>query len=998
MPSSPDHSLQSVILKLQRFWADQGCLIWQPYHTEVGAGTMNPATLLRVLGPEPWWVAYVEPSFRPADGRYGENPNRWQHYYQFQVILKPDPGNPQERYLESLIALGIDPERHDIRFVEDNWEAPTVGAWGLGWEVWLDGQEITQYTYFQQAGGRTLDPVAVEITYGLERILLALQGVETFPDLQWDGHLTYGEIMLRPEIEYCTYNFGTADVERLRGLYEAYEAEAKRAVQQKLVQPAYDYVLKCSHTFNLLDARGAVGVTERAALFARMRELAERVAIAYEQQRMEAGHPMMGRWDIPLPEVGETKAGLAPTSPAPFLLEIGVEELPPADLDGALEQLRAAVPTTLAAKHLAHGEVSVLGTPRRLVVIVSDLVPRQADRVSKVKGPPAERAFDEQGKPTKAAEGFARSKGVDVEELQVEDLDGGRYVVVEAREAGRSALDVLCEVLPQVIENLSFGRTMRWNASGVAFSRPIRWMVALHGSQVIPFEFAGLVGGRLSRGMRFEEPTAFDVQDLAAYQQAMAERGILIDPTARREQIEKQVQSLAHDVDGEPVDEEQLLAEVTNLVEKPTAFLGSFDEAYLDLPRPVLVSVMRKHQRYFGVERNGRLLPYFIGVRNGGEQHLATVAEGNEHVVGARFADAAFFVERDLQRPLEEYLPQLETRTFETSLGSLRDKVSRVEALTQQLAERFSLPEAEAATAQRAAHLSKADVATEMVVEMTSLQGQMGRIYASRAGENEEVALAIAEHYLPRYSGDDVPGSRPGLVVGLADRLDSLMGLFAAGMEPSGAGDPFALRRTALGLIELLVSYEQEFDLRWALDQAADGLPIKVTAEHKTDCLDFIRGRQQNLMLAEGHRHDAVVAVLAEQGHNPALAARGVSELEEWMAKPDWEELLDNYARCVRITRDMDERHQLQQGRLKEEASKNLYESLRTAQEVDRRPGSVEDFLSAFQPMVPAIRRFFDEVLVMAEEEELRRNRLALLQEVAGLAEGVVDLTLVEGF
>ncbi|MGA9531492.1 MAG: glycine--tRNA ligase subunit alpha, partial [Anaerolineales bacterium] len=321
LPSDQEPTLQSIILKLQSYWAGQGCLIWQPYHTEVGAGTMNPATLLRVLGPEPWWVGYVEPSFRPADGRYAENPNRWQHYYQFQVILKPDPGDPQERYLQSLIELGIDPAKHDIRFVEDNWEAPTVGAWGLGWEVWLDGQEITQFTYFQQAGGQTLEPVSVEITYGLERILLALQGADTFLDLNWDSHLTYGDVQLRPEVEYCTYNFEVADVERLQSLYDTYEAEAKRAIGAGLVQPAYDYVLKCSHVFNLLDARGAVGVTERAALFGRMRLLATEVAKGYLQQREEAGHPLMGRWSFPESKAQAKTSRSAADTPADFVLE-----------------------------------------------------------------------------------------------------------------------------------------------------------------------------------------------------------------------------------------------------------------------------------------------------------------------------------------------------------------------------------------------------------------------------------------------------------------------------------------------------------------------------------------------------------------------------------------------------------------------------------------------------------------------------------------------------
>ncbi|HEY9088334.1 MAG TPA: glycine--tRNA ligase subunit alpha, partial [Anaerolineaceae bacterium] len=284
---------QSMILALQHYWSEQGCIIWQPYNIQVGAGTYNPATVLRVLGPEPWNVAYVEPSVRPDDGRYGENPNRLQQHYQFQVILKPDPGNPQELYLHSLEALGIDPRKHDIRFVEDNWESPALGAWGLGWEVWLDGQEITQFTYFQQAGGMPTNPVSVEITYGLERIAMPLQRVRNFRNIAWNGARTYGDLNLMGEYEHSKYYFEIAGVDELRQMFRLYENETENALANGLVLPAHDYVLKCSHTFNILDTRGAIGVTERAAYFARMRDLSRRVAEAYVAQREQMGFPWL---------------------------------------------------------------------------------------------------------------------------------------------------------------------------------------------------------------------------------------------------------------------------------------------------------------------------------------------------------------------------------------------------------------------------------------------------------------------------------------------------------------------------------------------------------------------------------------------------------------------------------------------------------------------------------------------------------------------------------
>ncbi|OGL39097.1 MAG: glycine--tRNA ligase subunit alpha [Candidatus Schekmanbacteria bacterium GWA2_38_9] len=286
-------TFQELIFALQNFWAKQGCLIVQPYDTEKGAGTFNPATFLRVLGPEPWRAAYVEPSRRPADGRYGENPNRLQHYYQFQVIMKPSPENIQNMYIDSLKSFGIDPLKHDIRFVEDDWESPTLGAWGLGWEVWLDGMEITQFTYFQQAGGIDLKPVSAEITYGIERISMYLQGIENVYDITWTPGIKYGDVHHRSEVEFSKYNFEEANIEMLLKLFEMYEKEALRLLDINLVLPAYDYCLKTSHTFNLLDARGAISVSERVGYIGRVRQIARKCAEAYLKQREEMGFPLL---------------------------------------------------------------------------------------------------------------------------------------------------------------------------------------------------------------------------------------------------------------------------------------------------------------------------------------------------------------------------------------------------------------------------------------------------------------------------------------------------------------------------------------------------------------------------------------------------------------------------------------------------------------------------------------------------------------------------------
>ena len=693
-------NFQSIIMTFQQFWTDYGCLIWQPYYTQVGAGTMNPATALRVLGPEPWNVAYVEPSIRPADGRYGDNPNRMQQFYQFQVILKPDPGNPQELYLQSLEALGINPREHDLRFVEDNWESPSLGAWGLGWEVWLDGQEISQYTYFQQAGGIALDPVSVELTYGLERIAIALQRIQGFRDIRWVGDITYGDVNLMAEREHSTYYFEVADVERLHEMFTLFEDESNASLQRGLVLPSYDYLLKCSHTFNILDTRGAIGVTERQVFFKRMRALARQVSEVYLAQRGEMEYPWLerdgrrdkgdeGRGDKEMKGERVVHPPI-PAFPQPsfLLLEIGTEELPPGDMEDALAQLRERVSRLLAELRLEHGEIHIMGTPRRLVVHVESLSLGQPDREQVLRGPPADRAYNSDANPTRAAEGFARSKDVDMDALEVHEIDGGRYVVAVVEEKGRASVEVLAKALPDLIASLRFGKSMRWNHTNAAFSRPIRWLLALLGEVVIPFEYAGLRSSNITRGLRFHEPEMIAIKSPPDYFTALEMQGIILDVAARKQAILAQVKALAAEVGGTIPDDPALLTEVTHLVEAPTALRGTFDEEYLTLPREVLISVMKKHQRYFPVQKMSSdpvssvtshasripvlsgvegthhahlthdmkehdmpLLPFFIAVRNGDDQALDIVVEGNEHVIRARFADADFFVNNDLKRP-----------------------------------------------------------------------------------------------------------------------------------------------------------------------------------------------------------------------------------------------------------------------------------------------------------------------------------------------------------
>jgi glycyl-tRNA synthetase len=854
----------------------------------------------------------------------------------------------------------------------------------------------------------SLDPVAVEITYGLERILIAINNAPAIWDEPWNPSVTYGQIRRHDEFEHSKYYFEVADVERLRQMFTLFEAEAEACLAQGLVVPAHDYVLKCSHTFNVLDTRGAIGVTERQAFFGRMRDLARRVAETWLEQRKEQEFPLLNAKDGSMKAgaksmKAETKTSTPATfslKPTSFLLEIGVEELPAGDLDSAVEQLRKSVPAWLEGLRLEHGAVTVSGTPRRLAVLVEALSAHQPDREDLVKGPPAERAFGLDGTPTPAAIGFAKGKGLLPKDLEVREIDGGKYVVAVVKEAGRPAYQVLSESLPGLVAGIKFDKSMRWNASGVAFSRPIRWLVALLGEAVVPFEYAGLHSANVTRGLRPYGSPEIEIPLAGKYFAVLKKNGVVLDLEARKALIETGVRDLAASVGGEALMPPELLAEVANLVEKPAPLLGAFEREFLSLPEDVLISVMKKHQRYFPIRSKGAtlaspLLPNFVIVRNGDEKHLDLVRQGNEHVVGARFADANFFVREDLKHKLEDFRPRLATLIFQKKLGSMLDKSERIEKLVVGLTAGKSplkLGGQEIDFARRAAYLAKADLMTHMVVEMTSLQGIMGREYALRSGEPVEVAQAIGEQYLP------VPKSRPGLALALADRLDSLVGLFAAGLAPTGAKDPFGLRRAAIGVVQPLIEHDLSIDLCEAVRLAAELQPIPAGDEVQAQVLEFLLGRLRVVLIDMGFKYDAVDAVLAAQGSYPATAARAVKELTAWVGRKDWITLLPGYARCVRITRDQKQRYAVDPGAFAEAAEKGLFAALEGAERRTRLPGSVDDFLNAFVPMIPAVDEFFEKVLVMAEDQKVQQNRLGLLQRIAALAEGAADLSKLEGF
>ena len=1008
-------NFQEIISRLQDYWAKQGCIIQQPCDVEVGAGTFNPATFLRVLGPEPWRVAYVEPSRRPTDGRYGKNPSRTGHYYQYQVILKPSPPDIQDIYLKSLEHLGIDLKQHDVRFVEDDWESPTLGASGLGWEVWLDGAEVTQYTYFQQMGSIDLDPISVEITYGLERITLDLQDVDSFFDMEWVSGITYGDVHYRSEVEYSTYYMEEADTAMLFSLFDMYEKEAFACFDRGLVLPASDYVLKCSHVFNVLDARKSISVTERVSYIARVRNLARRCAQGYCEQREEMGHPLL---KTPYPELTvRDSAPAAQTSDiqhSDFLLEIGTEEIPASYIQPALEQLEQKIGKVLKDNRLDFKSVRTMGTPRRLVLSVEEVSTHQPDRTVEVMGPPKSIAFDEEGKPTKAAEGFARKIGASVDDLRIKETERGEYVYLLQQEQGRLALEILSEELPGLISSLGFPKSMHFSSfedGKLQFARPIRWIVALLGEDTIDFSVGRVQSGRTTIGHRFlsESPVELRNASLDSFKESLKEIGVVVDHEERRSMIRDQVTQILQ-AEGCPVNiDEELLDTVTFLVEMPEAIVGTFNESYLSLPVEVLETAMKKHQRYFPL-RTGEtsLLPKFITITNG-VGDAGTVRHGNERVLRARLADAEFFYTEDQRERLEDRVESLKHVVFQEELGSLYDKSQRLKELAafiyEYISEELDVPESVRDDAMRAAELCKTDLVTQMVIEFPSLQGIMGGYYAANSGENYEVSEAIRCHYYPTSPGGDLPGSITGSIISIADKLDTIVGYFGIGKIPSGSQDPYALRRQALGIVRVLAQSQYHLALDRTVEKSISlynrfSEPDRL----KSSVLEFLKGRISWFVSEQGFAYDVIDSILSVDSEDVPNTVKRVQAMSHFRDRPDFTGIYNAFNRVIRILPKefSPSMHAgaVDEQLLQDRSEKELHNSINQIhEEVEQlaNHGEYSAVLNRLAELRTVIDTFFDDVLVMTEQDELRNNRLALLRRLAGMFSLVADFSrLVE--
>ena len=663
-----------------------------------------------------------------------------------------------------------------------------------------------------------------------------------------------------------------------------------------------------------------------------------------------------------------------------LLLEIGTEEVPAHVMPHLLADLKRLAGDLFAEHRLGYEGLRTIGTPRRSALLVTGLAERQEDVSTETRGPSVDIAFDAEGNPTKAGAGFARGQGIDPAELIQRD----GYVYASVHEKGAETATLLAELLPELIRAIPLPNSMRWGDLDFRFIRPIRWIVALYGNEVVPFTLANVASGNASRGHRTLAPADFVIASPADYEAACEKAYIIVDPERRRAMICEQIAETAKACGGTAEITPDLLEEVLYLVEYPTALSGAFEEKYLALPAETVITPMRDHQRYFPVKAaDGSLLPVFITVRNGGRKHLDVVAHGNERVLRARLADAQFFFDEDRKKSLAEHREKLKTVVFQQGLGSMYEKTERLMGLVTAIVEDI-VPDEEsyetlATDARRAAELSKADLVTGMVTEFTELQGIMGREYALLDGEKPEVARAIDEQYMPRFAGDELPKTDLGFALSVADKIDNIVGTFSRGKIPTGSQDPFALRRQALGLVLMLIEQESGLLLSDLVDEACDLYDLDDAARDKmqSDVADFIRLRLKNVLTERGVRYDVQEAVLADVDFVADVPVRA-AYVERLLASGGADALVQSFVRVGNIARTAEAG--VVDAALfaadEEGALLSAYENAAAARDDGADP------MAAEQMLAKAIDAFFDEVMVMDKDERIKANRLSLLKAI----------------
>ena len=681
-----------------------------------------------------------------------------------------------------------------------------------------------------------------------------------------------------------------------------------------------------------------------------------------------------------------------------LLFEVGVEELPSRFVSSTLDQIKNNLTKMFNENRIQFDDIKTYGTPRRLTFIVENISERQSNLEEEVKGPSKKIALDADGNFTKPALGFMKSKGLKEEDVVFKIVGKDEYIFGTIRQEGKETSEVLKTILPEAVKNVTFPKAMRWGGRNMRFARPIRWMVTLLNDKVFEIDLEGIKSSNVTKGHRFLGQSEFEVNSLEDYLTKLEENFVILDQDKRKELIRKQCIEVANSLGGEVEFDEDLLEEVTHLVEYPTAFYGEFNEDYAKLPKEVVTTPMQQHQRYFPVVKDGKLLPNFIAVRNGNDYRIDKVKAGNEKVLVARLEDALFFYKEDTKNSLESYTEKLKSVVFQAKLGTVYDKTLRIENLSSNIIDLLNLQQ-DKEDAKRAAKLCKSDLVTNMVFEFTELQGIMGREYAKVSGENEAVCEAIFEHYLPRFAGDILPKTNAGIALAIADKLDSIAGFFAIGIQPTGSQDPYALRRQALGVLNILMDSKIDIDLKELVKLSLDNYSnLEFNKEEVINSImEFFKERIKNLFRDLGIRYDVIEAVLSSEINDISDMYLRANELNNWLNKDELVEMLTAFNRVSTLAQKAIS-NDVNEELLKEEAEINLYKEFNnTKVKVEEllKDKKYSEALDSFASLRPSIDSMFDSVMVMDKDEAIKNNRLGLLKQIYDTMLSICDLSKI---
>jgi glycyl-tRNA synthetase beta chain len=681
-----------------------------------------------------------------------------------------------------------------------------------------------------------------------------------------------------------------------------------------------------------------------------------------------------------------------------LFLEIGTEEIPAGFIPKAIIEMEALIRKELQGAHVSFGEVRTMATPRRLILAVQNVAEEQPTLDVKTLGPSKNVAFDADGKPTKAAEGFARSQGLDVNSLEIENTEKGAYLLAIKKVVGRPTAELLVEILPRLINNIPFKKSMRWGDLDVRFVRPIHWIVALFDGIVVPFTFGNIESGSVSRGHRFMANTPFPVRDFAHYLEECERHFVITDPEIRKDIIRREIERVARNAGGSVLKDEELLEQIAFLVEYPSAVCGTFSPDFLVVPKEVLITSMRTHQRYFSlVDEDGQLLPAFITITNTLAEDPSVVVKGNERVLRARLSDARFFFDEDKKVSMEQRVELLKSVLYQAKLGTSHEKMERFRALAESLAEELG-PELRNKVS-RAAYLCKADLVTGMVGEFPEVQGVMGREYAQLDGEDPEVCRAIYEHYLPTQAGGELPASDIGAFVSIADKLDTICGCFGIGLIPTGSADPYALRRATIGIISIVLDKEYKMSLPKYINLALDILQNKLSSDREkifSDILEFFKGRFINLLAGE-YPADAIDAAVYAGFDDLVDVKARIAALSEFKNRPDFEPLAVAFKRACNIVKEP-VAAAIDETLFQEDAERDLYMAYKDVSRVVASNTEKGDYLAALTGIASlkgVVDVFFEKIMVMVDDERLKFNRLALLTAISKLFNNIADFSKI---